>query len=280
MTLQKAIIATLTYHDIFAYPLKIEEIQNYLIEKKSSLKSINKAIEVLKAKKIIDFHLNYIFLKKRLSLGYLRKKREKYSKNKLKKALLYTKILHYLPTIKCICATGALSMNNCTQNDDIDLLIICQKNTIWTTRLLANILLLPFKRSPKNKDISNKACLNIFLDESDLMIKVQNLYTAHEICQMKILWDIKNTYYKFIKKNNWFQKYLPNWRPESGGVVKNKQLEVPIPKIIEKTLKHLQIFYMKSKITTETIGDTQLFFHPKNTQSAILKKFHQNSSKY
>lgn len=275
MTLKKAIVATLTYHDIFNYPLKVEEIFNLLIGNDSNLKSINKCLEFLKSKNIINTNNKYVFLKKRSNLVYLRQRREKYSQEKLKKAHFYARILRILPTIKCICITGALAMNNCTNNDDIDLFIICQKKSVWTTRFFANILLWPFKRSPNEKNIKNKACLNIFLDESNLLIKTQNLYTAHEICQMKLLWDIENTYYKFIKKNKWYINYLPNCKPQRKAEAKIIILKIPIPQMLEKSLKYLQTFYMKSKITTETIGDTQLFFHPKDTQNSILIKFHQ-----
>lgn len=276
MTLQEAVIATVTYHDIFKYPLKKEEIQKYLIGKKSNLKTVKKTINQLLKKKLIESKTNYIFLKNKTNLEAIRTKREQYSQYKLTRAKLYSKILHLIPTIKGICITGALSMNNCTKNDDLDLLIFCQKHTLWTTRFLVNILMLPFKRSPNNKNIANKACLNIFIDESDLMIKSQNIYTAHEICQMKLLWDKNNNYLRFIKKNNWYLKFLPNWQPQNRGADKNKYTRIQIPILLEELFKKIQTSYMKSKVTSEIIGDSQLFFHPRNTQNIILNKYYQN----
>ena len=275
MTLQKAVLATIIYHDIFNYPLRSKEVFKYLIENKSKIKSVENTIRILINKKFISSNAKYLYLKNKSSLVQLRAKREKYSQEKLNKAHFYAKILHFVPTIKCVCITGALAMNNCTKYDDIDLFIISQKKTLWTTRFIANILLFPYKRSPKGKNINNKACLNIFIDESDLKIKDQNLYSAHEICQMILLWDNKNSYIKFINTNNWVKIFLPNWNPQKRGVSKSKRFDISIPILLENILKNIQTLYMKSKVTTESIGDTQLFFHPRNTQNTILKKYYQ-----
>ncbi len=281
MTLQKAVLATIIYHDIFNYPLRNKEVFKYLIENKSKYESVENTLRILINKNLISSKANYIHLKNKSNIEKLRAKREKYSKQKLKKAQLYAKILHLLPTIKCVCVTGALAMNNCTEYDDIDILIICQKKTLWTTRLISNILLFPFKRTPMSKNINNKACLNIFIDESELLIKTKNIYTAHEICQTKVLWD-NNSYIKFIKKNDWIREYLPNWQQERQQATGNKQqahahllLVSYCLSLIETLAKWAQLTYMKSKVTTESIGDTQLFFHPKDTQNKILKKYYQ-----
>lgn len=279
MDLEKAVLATLAYHDIFQYPLKEEEILNYLIGKKASNNEVRKAINNLLKKKKISESKNYYFLKAREATINIRIKRTKFSRRKLKNANFYTNILKFIPTVKSVCLTGALSMENSEKNDDIDLLIICQKKTLWTTRFLANIMLFPYKRKPNSLNNSNKACLNIFLDESNLKIKAQNLYTAHEICQLKVLWAKNNVYQRFLNSNLWIKKYLPNWRADilsksakSRGVFERTLITTLISKL-EKILKVFQLKYMQSKITTEKIGDRQLFFHPRNTQEIILKEY-------
>src|SRR3989344_7470796 len=107
MTLQKAVLATIIYHDIFKYPLTKDEIQKYLIGKKSNLKSVKITINQLIKKKLIKSKTNYICLKNKTNLETIRTKREQYSQHKLTKAKFYAKILHFIPTIKGICITGA-----------------------------------------------------------------------------------------------------------------------------------------------------------------------------
>jgi hypothetical protein len=55
----------------------------------------------------------------------------------------------------------------------------------------------------------------MFLDEDHLEIpeKEQDLFSAHEVCQLKPIWSKDNVYQEFITQNQWYQKFLPNWKP-------------------------------------------------------------------
>lgn len=110
-----------------------------------------------------------------------------------------------------IALSGARAMNNASLADDIDLMIITAENRLWLTRLLVSFLLFPWLR--RGQKISRRLCLNLWLDESALVIKTQNLYTAHEICQLKPLYNRDQTYQKFISANLWYKQFLPNWKP-------------------------------------------------------------------
>lgn len=277
MTRKDSILATLAYHDIFEYPLKLPEIEKFLIGDNSKL-SLRETIKELINQKKIGQKKDYFFLKNRSKIVKIRLDRARYSKTKFKKAKSYASLLKVIPTIKLVALSGALAMENSHKGDDVDFVIITKKGTLWTTRFLANSLLLPFKRDPQGKKIADRACLNIFIDEQDLKIKNQNLYTAHEIAQMKPLWDRDQMYPRFIRSNQWIGKYLPNWKSSFQSPVatvrKTNWSLVPGPwSLAESLLKNFQLWYMRSKITTEKVSNTQLFFHPIDTQSQILDKF-------
>jgi len=108
-------------------------------------------------------------------------------------------------------------MGNSDLNDDIDLLMVSRKNRLWLTRLLTVLLveLIAKRRHPGDKDVKDKICLNMFLDEEHLRVpqKEQDLFSAHEVCQMKVLWEKEGIYKKFIRENKWVKKFLPNWKP-------------------------------------------------------------------
>ncbi len=270
MTIRNAVLATLAYHDIFDYPLKAEEIRQYLVGKEADVKKVEKALKVLIKDKKISQTKNSFFLKRRSKIINFRQSRERFSKAKLKRAKLYTRLLMAIPTIKLVAISGALAMENSHKKDDIDLVIITSKNSLWTTRLMANILLQPFRRKAGEPHTKDKACLNLFLEESSLKIPTQNLYTAHEVMQMRPLWQRRNTYRHFLKANRWVKNYLPNWEPQRADSTFSYP-QLGITSLFEKLAKNLQLFYMKKKITTEKIGEHQLFFHPKDTQSWVLK---------
>ena len=211
MNLSSAILLALAYHDIFEYPLDSSEIYDLLVKKKVRKESIARELERLRAIGKIGGSDRYFFLKNRKKITRIRKLRAKYSQAKLRKAAFFAGLLRIIPSVKLVAISGALAMKNSRKDDDIDLVIVTQKNKLWTARFLANLLLLPFKRDPAGQKISDRACLNMFLDESDLSIKDHNMYTAHEICQMKLIWDRDNTYSKFLRANSWIREYLPNW---------------------------------------------------------------------
>lgn len=298
MTLDHAIISTLAYHDIFDYPLTKEEIYKYLIEKKLQEQELDDGIKNLTRTGRIGGRKSFYFLKNRNLLAQIRQKRMGYSKDKYKKAKFFANILKSIPTAKLVAISGALSMGNSHKNDDIDLVLVTAPNSLWTTRFLANLLLFPFKRKPHqpltinhSQSTKDRACLNLFIDESNLSIKPRNLYIAHEICQMKVLWDKNQTYSRLIKANSWIKKFLPNWLISSqlasptGGLSVNSSRNIKPstinrqPLTIEILLKRFQLFYMRSKISTERIGDTQLFFHPQNTQDWVLKEYRKRLKK-
>lgn len=282
--ISNAILATLAYHDIFDYPLTAGEISNYLIAKKAKKSLVERELTKLVKSQKIGENRSFYFFKNRQKIVRLRFQRQGYSKSKLKRAQFFANILKLIPTVKLVAISGALAMDNSHQNDDIDLVIICSPNTLWITRFLANLILSPFKRYPKSNLISDRACLNIFIDQSDLAIRPQNLYPAHEICQMKPLWDRDGTYSRFIEANRWGTKFLPNWRPSikyqvSGIKGKDSSLITHHSSLVENFLKSFQLWYMRPKITTEKIGKTQLFFHPANTGEWVMGEYQKRLKK-
>src|SRR3989344_6317120 len=278
MNLSSAILLALAYHDIFEYPLDSSEIYDLLVKKKVRKESIARELERLRAIGKIGGSDRYFFLKNRKKITRIRKLRAKYSQAKLRKAAFFAGLLRIIPSVKLVAISGALAMKNSRKDDDIDLVIVTQKNKLWTARFLANLLLLPFKRDPAGQKISDRACLNMFLDESDLSIKDHNIYTAHEICQMKLLWDRGGTYQKFINANRWVGKYLPNWQP-SPEILDHRLEKKRLPttnyllSTVENLLKDFQLWYMKKKLTTERISVTQLFFHPRDTRDWVVSEY-------
>jgi hypothetical protein len=214
-----AIARTLAYADVFDYPLTKKEICRYLISpKKISLKLIE---EELPRMNFAEHKDGYYFLKDQEKTILLRQQKKSPNVQKRLIAVRVAKWLRLIPTIKMVAITGALSMNNAQKEDDIDLLIISAKDRLWLTRALTVLLteLVASRRRPGDppagRRIRDKICLNMFLDETHLLIpeKERNLFTAHEICQLKLLWEKDNTYQRFMMQNQWVKKYLANWKP-------------------------------------------------------------------
>ncbi|MBI1872248.1 hypothetical protein HYS10_02385 [Candidatus Collierbacteria bacterium] len=249
---------------------------------------------------------HWLIIDKPCSPGLLKKsfpqKSNRINKNhsKFNLARRVSSFLSSIPTIKFIAATGSLAINHAKPNDDIDLMIVTSKNTLWLTRLFVVPLIgLFFKRRyPKisnlKSQISNTICMNLWLDESALSVPVskRNLYTAHEVLQARPLFDRGNTYAKFIHANSWTSKYLANAykiisQPHRAKTIPSSLV---IPDLIGNLFKwipafarmtnylafRLQYLYMKPKITNETVTLHSAYFHPRSLANDLDKYLNQS----
>lgn len=253
MELKSNKFTSVRYHDLFDYKLTKEELVKWQYKKeKPSIAGITS----IKSKKRLE--------------------REKYSEKKLIIARNASKLISKIPTVKFVGITGALAMNNANKDDDIDLIIITKNNTLWLTRLCVYCLLHTTSyilRKPRVKNERDALCLNMWLDEEDMIWDKsdRNLYTAHEIAQIVPLVNKSNAYEKFLYKNKWILDFWPN-----ATVV--QKFESPGTKhcalctILETIAFWPQYLYMKNKITREVITPTRAIFHPNDWGKIVLSK--------
>jgi D-beta-D-heptose 7-phosphate kinase/D-beta-D-heptose 1-phosphate adenosyltransferase len=242
---------TILYHDIFSYPLKKDELVKWRagFSSKKKVKTSSKK----------GFH----FREGREAIISQRFLREKISKEKLKIAKRASKLIGKLPTVKMVGVTGSLAMMNADENSDIDLMIITKNGSLWTTRLLVYGLLKinGFDLRKAGSSIEkNKLCLNMWLDERDLKIKKRNIYSAHEIAQIRLLLNKNKTYERLLSENEWVLKYWPN-AVRIMKVSENNDSGLSFG-ILEKLAFWLQYRKMRNKITREVVTSTRAFFHP------------------
>lgn len=284
--LKSQIIQTLVYSDIFNYPLTINQIYKFLIGSNEITKDkISKEIKKIKS---VSNLKEFFFLKGRENIVYQRIEREKESKKKLLLAKKAASCLSVIPKILLIGLSGNLAMNNAKKDDDIDFFIITEKDSIWLARFLSiwTLDVLGLRRKRIDKKVSNKICLNMFVDEDALNFNSRNhdLYTAHEITQMVPLFERKNMYKRFLHMNKWVVKYLPNSlniqklnRELSGNKIYKSRQHINILLLnylvifLEFFTKKIQLWYMRKHKTTEIITDKFLAFHPFNHKDRILK---------
>ncbi len=205
-----------------------------------------------------------------------RLQREKYSQAKLILATKAAKVISKIPTVKFVGITGALAMMNCGKDGDIDLMVITKNGHLWTTRLVSYLViwLSGYKtRSPKNKLEKDRLCMNLWMDESDLVWgkENRNIYTAHEIAQVVPLVNRDNAYERFLQLNDWILEYWPNSVKINNHKLISKKIKSKTG-FLEKMFYSIQYWYMKNKITREVITPTRAIFHPKDWSKVVLSK--------
>lgn len=258
--LDRSETASISYHDIFDYPLNAKEIIIWSVGEKG--------LSLFKNPKEVASKDGLYFLIGRENLLYKRALRERISGRKVEIAKKSAAILSWLPNIKGVFITGALAMNNAQEEGDVDLMIITKKNRLWTTRLLTylTLKLMNFNvRNPNGGCQKDKLCLNIWLEESALSWNKndRNIYSAHEIAQIIPLIDKENSYQRFLQKNMWILDYWPN-AVHIGPIAKSGPRIDKNPSIVEKLAFKLQYLYMKPKITREVVTLHKAIFHPRD----------------
>lgn len=284
--MEKAIVKTLIYADLFDYPMLSQEIHKWLIGKNAPIEQVEKALKKLVKSKKVFLKQGVYFLKNRSALVKIRQDREKVSQSYYIKARWIARLFKIIPWIQLVGISGSLAMRNADKTDDIDLFIISKPNRVWLTRLLSALILELVGerrlRDASRKESQSKVCLNLLISEDALVQSKQNLYIAHEILQLKVLWERSKTYQKFLESNEWTVKFLPNWigisaveKRISSGMRKNWLLFDYLEKIVEV----LQRRYMGQINGSELVGHQMLYFHPEDQGVRILTEYYKRTKK-
>lgn len=303
-SIKKAVLQTLIYSDIFDYPLSKEEIWRFLIGQKINKRHLYQELKSLIQSESTPlgcgYRNNFHYLLGREKLVGKRIEREKISRRKLKIAKKAARWLSYIPTTLFIGVSGALALKNSHKDDDIDLFIIASKNTLWLTRLLMVILLIlnGQYRKRNTKDVCDKICLNMLIDETSLQLpfKHRDLYGAHEVVQLMPIYIKNNIYNRFLQTNKWVEKFLPNALDEikNQACPERSRRELRIRNKVERPLfiihyslfilewlaKQLQLWFINKHKTIEVVSDNFLAFHPFPYREKIINLYKEKIKKY
>lgn len=281
---QQAILKTLLYSDIFNFPLTKDELWQYLLaEKPLTKKAFEEALRVLfssKASGIIIQQEGFYALAEREVVIAKRIKYLPEVDKKLQLAKSAAQALSVIPSIYFIGVSGGAAVGNVTEQDDIDFFILTKKDTLFTTRLWILLLLewLGLRRKWNVTQAANKICVNLLVDETQLTwpMDKRDVYTAHEIVQLKPLFERKGMYRKFLQANDWIKHYMPNWRPGEQLIpthtdrLMHTLSTMIMNSFVERLLRVAQKQYMKKHQTTERVEKRLLAFHPKDYRAETL----------
>lgn len=274
------VIRTLAYHAIFDFPLSQNEIHKFLIsDELTEIETIEGKLQTLVRKRKINQHGDFFALSH--DVFQLRERRRIISKKKIKIAHRAACLIGKLPWIKLVAITGALAMENADEGDDVDLMVVSAKDRLWIIRPMVMFLISLFfkRRRPNLPNLTNALCLNLWIDESSLQVlpPQRNLYTAHELAQMKPIINKDEIYERMMEENTWGEKYLANsWSRLKGQQV--ERLTKPHTHFYPFNLLNflafsLQLWYMRPKMTTERVSLHSAFFHPGNRTATILAAY-------
>jgi predicted nucleotidyltransferase len=298
--IEKSILKTITYFDIFSRPLKEKEIfenlQKINDRKEASFFKFKQILQNLELKKNIENKDNLYFLKGEKNIIEKRKNREETSERNWQKLEKIAKKINWTPFLKGVFVSGSLAINNSNEKSDIDLMIITKKGRIFMVRFFLTLILdfIGERRTPQK--IVGKICLNHYLVEKSLKVKFPSLYNAYTYLHLKPIINREEVFEKFRKENNWMQDYLLFWDKtfEPPFKIENKSTTAKfLEKILsgnfgnwlEKKFKESQLKRKKEHYPEEIkkgrviLEDNLIELHPDSPEEEILQKYQKRLNK-
>lgn len=204
LPVEEAIIRTVSYVDIFDYPLTLAEVHRYLIGVPAPISTVQK---ILANGRLVPHHLSreqeFFTLPGREEVVRIRQQRAAAANELWPAALHYGHLIGSLPFVKMVAVTGSLAVDNPYGNVDIDYLIVTQNDRLW----LCRAMVIAVVKLAARQGIA--LCPNYFISERALAFPNQNLYIAREIAQMVPLSGLA-IYQKLRQVNGWTTNFLPN----------------------------------------------------------------------
>jgi len=278
--LEKSILATIAYFDVFNYPLTVTEIWKWLYLERAEIRpsTVGEVLKILENSQLIKSRVSscrgFYFLKNREELPNIREARYILSLKKLKRARRVAGFLKFVPGIKMIALCNSLAWTNAREESDIDFFIVTDKNKIWTARFWAAGFLQIFGLRPSKKNNKDKICLSFFADDDSLNLESlatgsPDIYLIYWVAQLQPLFDRGGIYQKFWQANAWIKKFLPNIFPKDGAdkVSKGRLNKIGLG---EKFFRWLQLKMLPKNLKEMANRDSRVVITDK------ILKFHAN----
>jgi hypothetical protein len=285
----RSVFHTLTYADVFDYPLTASEVYRYLTSAKATLAEVTRALSDSSLFSQVE---GYFTLRGREEIVKTREQRSKVAARLWPKALRYGHMIARLPFVRMVAITGSLSMENSDEGKDVDYMIVTAPDHLWTCRGLSLLV----TRLAKREGI--RLCPNYLVTTNALKLTERSLYVAHELAQMIPLSGME-IYDEMLHLNDWIYEYLPNasgmpaW-PRTveqimGGSMIQKSLELLLSLPFGTWLEKWEMNRKIQRLTYEQSSSSESYFsanvckghidqHGENTVMALTVRLNTRAS--
>ncbi|MFW5888638.1 MAG: hypothetical protein ACOCVY_02895, partial [Patescibacteria group bacterium] len=216
--LQKSVLRTIKFFDMFDYPMTAPEVWEYL-DVECDPGDVYETL--LQEKSRIQKQDGFFFLSGRQELVDTRKKRYNYSDKKIKKTKRVGHVFKYIPGIKTMAISNLIGTHNLRYEGDLDIFIITSSGRLWSVRFFCVLITKLLRLRPTPAKQKDKICLNFFLSEDRMNVQdlklEKDVYFDHWMAGLVPVYDQDNTFSEFLKANNWMREKFPNQCFGYGG---------------------------------------------------------------
>ena len=209
--LERAVLATVLYSDLFDAALTEEECRRYLVGVSASAPAVAGAIDALAAGRSGGRgHLcrvgGFVCWRGREHLGDLRLRRQEAAQRLWPIARRYASWMRHVPFVRMVAVCGSLAVENADDDGDIDVFLITERGRVWWVQVAAMIARRLLPRGGRT------ICPNLLLSRGALRLGPPELNLGREIVQAAPLWGAV-AYEQFRRSNGWVERMFPNLPP-------------------------------------------------------------------
>jgi hypothetical protein len=212
--LDRAIVESVAYSDVFDFAVTAEEIRRSL-PVSATVAEVEVRLNELAG--LVSNVEPYYTLVGRETLVRVRQRRAMASRRLMRLAGSYGRVIGRLPFVRMVAVSGSLAVENADAGDDLDYFIVTAPRRVWLARALTIVVV----RVARLRGL--ELCPNYVLAETALELPDRDAYTARELMQMRPISGLA-TYGRMIEANRWARDLLPNWHPSAGVVPGGRSL--------------------------------------------------------
>jgi len=205
--LERAVLLTVLYADLFDHPLTAQEIGVWLVGERAPDAEVKTTLAKLEGSHLSRREDLWVW-SGREEIVRTRRYREGVSEPRWQQAERFARVLWSVPFVRMVAVCGSQAMDNGDEDGDIDIFCIVEPGRLWLVQCAAMILR---RISAGGK---SRVCPNYFISSTELEVGRHDLYLAHEITQAVPLRG-GEMHRRFLAANAWVRELLPNMKAES-----------------------------------------------------------------
>lgn len=223
--IERSILRTIAYSDVFDYPLDGAEINRYLDSLTATPDETADALRRM-AGNWVSTADGLVALPGREALFATRHRRRRSAEGLWPAARRWAGIIGRLPLIRMVSLTGALAVDNVEPGADVDYLIVTEPGRVW----LCRAMIVQVVRVARLSGVV--LCPNWLLSSDALALEERSLFAARELAQMVPLTGV-DLYLRMRRLNPWAEQFLPNAAGPPGPVAQETRTRGSLTRIAE-----------------------------------------------
>lgn len=309
--LERSVLATLAYFDVFDYPLRPEELWRWLYVtnrhdweaiRRATPADVDHALQGPSLAATIDRAGDFLTLRGRSPIIATRLERHVGNERKWRRAVLVARLLRFVPFVELVGVVNTLALDNARPESDIDVFIVSRRGRLWLTRLLATAVVHALGIRRHGTLVTDRACLSFYVSDRALDLEPlrvsglqEDVYLTFWTAQVVPLFDRDGCWPAFIHANRWVVDRLPHGflgtpTPRLGDAfvarlcrtVPELLLSTPLGTAANWLAMRAQLLIMRGKpwsrrkagTTDVVVTDEVLKFHENDRRLEYAEAFH------